>query len=96
MEIYSMAGLETKVNCWFRRSFSLTGLYKNLSDYGESLSRPALASTIAIIIFTLICLILHERILTALQRSIVDFIPFVPLMSQTMPMDYFFRSFGVI
>jgi uncharacterized protein YjbI with pentapeptide repeats len=37
-------GFEVKVkqNNWFRRNFSLTGLYYNLFVYGEDLKRPAL------------------------------------------------------
>jgi hypothetical protein len=31
-----------KPNCWFRRNFSLTGLYYRLSRYGEDLLRPTL------------------------------------------------------
>jgi hypothetical protein len=34
--------LEVKQNNWFRRNFSLTGLYYNLFEYGEDLKRPAL------------------------------------------------------
>jgi uncharacterized protein YjbI with pentapeptide repeats len=33
---------EIKQNNWFRRNFSLTGLYYNLFVYGEDLKRPAL------------------------------------------------------
>jgi hypothetical protein len=33
---------EIKKNCWFRRNFSLTGIYYNLSRYGEDLLLPAL------------------------------------------------------
>jgi len=33
---------EVKKNDWFRRNFSLTGLYYNLFVYGEDLKRPAL------------------------------------------------------
>ena len=29
-------------NCWFRRNLSLTGLYYQFSNYGESIARPTI------------------------------------------------------
>jgi hypothetical protein len=40
-------------NCWFRRNFSLTGLYYHLSRYGESISRPALIGAVTLFLSTL-------------------------------------------
>ena len=44
---------EIKENGWFRRHFSLTGLYYHLSRYGESISRPTLIATITVFASTL-------------------------------------------
>jgi hypothetical protein len=41
---------EIKKNCWFRRNFSLTGIYHNISSYGESLWRPTLVGCIIVIL----------------------------------------------
>jgi hypothetical protein len=38
-----------KANNWFRRNFSLTGLYYHLSRYGESISRPIILGTIIVL-----------------------------------------------
>jgi uncharacterized protein YjbI with pentapeptide repeats len=46
-------GLEIKENGWFRRHFSLTGLYYHLSRYGESISRPAIVGAITVVLSTL-------------------------------------------
>jgi hypothetical protein len=42
-----------KKNNWFRRHFSLTGLYYHLSDYGESIIRPTLIGIITVGLSTL-------------------------------------------
>jgi uncharacterized protein YjbI with pentapeptide repeats len=52
-ETKSENGLEIKENGWFRRHFSLTGLYYHLSRYGESISRPALIGVLAVFLSTL-------------------------------------------
>jgi hypothetical protein len=44
-------------NCWFRRNFSLTGLYHIFSNYGESIWRPTVVGMITIILSTLFWLI---------------------------------------
>jgi uncharacterized protein YjbI with pentapeptide repeats len=45
---------EIKKNCWFRRNIlSLTGWYHILSNYGESLWRPAVAGIIIILLATI-------------------------------------------
>jgi hypothetical protein len=38
-------------NCWFRRNLSLTGLYYQFSNYGESIARP----TIIVLCVSLCC-----------------------------------------
>jgi hypothetical protein len=40
-------------NDWFKRHFSLTGLYYHLSRYGESISRPAMIGAITVFLSTL-------------------------------------------
>jgi uncharacterized protein YjbI with pentapeptide repeats len=52
-QIESGNGLEIKENGWFRRHFSLTGLYYHLSRYGESISRPAIVGAITVLLSTL-------------------------------------------
>jgi len=39
-------------NGWFRRHFSLTGLYKHFSDYGESIKKPAIIGAIIVSLST--------------------------------------------
>ena len=39
---------ESKENCWLRRNLSLTGLYYRFSNYGESISKPAIIGAITI------------------------------------------------
>jgi uncharacterized protein YjbI with pentapeptide repeats len=52
-EIETENGTEIKANCWFRRHFSLTGLYYHLSNYGESISKPAAIGAITVLLATL-------------------------------------------
>jgi uncharacterized protein YjbI with pentapeptide repeats len=52
-ETESENGFEIKENGWFRRHFSLTGLYYHLSRYGESISRPAIVGAITVLLSTL-------------------------------------------
>jgi uncharacterized protein YjbI with pentapeptide repeats len=52
-EVKSENGLEINENKWFRRHFSLNGLYYHLSRYGESISRPAIIGAITIFLSTL-------------------------------------------
>jgi hypothetical protein len=40
-------------NCWFRKHFSLTGLYYHLSRYGESISRPTIFAAVIVFASTL-------------------------------------------
>jgi hypothetical protein len=42
-----------KKNDWFRRHFSLTGLYYHFSDYGESIVKPTIIGAITVGISTL-------------------------------------------
>lgn len=44
---------EVLENWWFRRNFSLTGLYYHLSRYGESIARPAAIGAITVFLSTL-------------------------------------------
>ncbi len=52
-EIESENGLKIKGNGWFRRHFSLAGLYYHLSRYGESISRPTLIAVVTVLLSTL-------------------------------------------
>src|SRR5919202_3041237 len=42
-----------KKNNWFRRHFSLTGLYYHFSDYGESIVKPTMIGAITVLLSTL-------------------------------------------
>jgi uncharacterized protein YjbI with pentapeptide repeats len=50
-------------NCWFRKHFSLTGLYYHLSRYGESISRPTIFAAVTVFASTLFWLTQSNPIL---------------------------------
>jgi hypothetical protein len=52
-EIESENSRVVKENGWFRKHFSLTGLYYHFSRYGESISRPALIGAVTVFLSTL-------------------------------------------
>ena len=49
-------GFEVKKNRWFRRNFSLTGLYHIFSNYGESIWRPTTVGAVIVVLSTLLWL----------------------------------------
>ena len=52
-EIRTEKVTETEKNDWFRRNFSLTGLYYHFSNHGESIARPAAMGDITVLLLTL-------------------------------------------
>ena len=53
----SVKGSEVKENNWFRKHFSLTGLYYHFSTYGESIVKPTIIAGITVGLSTLFWLI---------------------------------------
>jgi hypothetical protein len=52
-----------KKNNWFRRHFSLTGLYYHFSDYGESIVKPTIIGAITVALSTFFWLMQSKPIL---------------------------------
>jgi len=53
LEVTSGSTSKVKRNSWFRRHFSLTGLYYHLSRYGEDLVRPTITGVVIVFLSTL-------------------------------------------
>jgi len=86
-----------KKNCWFRRNFSLTGLYYHLSRYGESISRPIILAGIIVGLSTLFWLMQNnptgEPSISYNAKTLADnFINFTQFSNNTHTLKAFERS----
>jgi hypothetical protein len=78
-------------NCWFRRYFSLTGLYYHFSRYGESISRPAIIGVITIFLSTLFWVTQSDP---SLQPHTSTFVGFLKIGEAGQWLKAFERSFA--
>jgi uncharacterized protein YjbI with pentapeptide repeats len=62
-----------KPNDWFRRNLSLTGVYYNLSRYGEDLLRPTLLGVVVVFLSTLFWLMQSNPIHEASFSHVIGF-----------------------
>jgi hypothetical protein len=107
-EVRTRTSYEIVKNDWVRRNLSLTGLYNLFSKYGESWVRPVVLSTLTLVAATMYRLIntfdfqlsFNTETLWFMkdifEKTLIDFLPFIPNSDQTKPPDYFIKSIGVL